>query len=106
MVSELRKDTKKNYKSDYGTVLIQYNANGGSDAPSSHTTTKDSESVVVFNLSSEIPTRSGYTFLGWRYEDSEEYGIDAPGQEIVFELGNPTLSETITYYAQWVENDS
>ena len=84
-----------------GTATIQYNANGGTGAPASHTVTKDSNGVIRFNLSSTIPTRSGYTFLGWRMENSTAYGIDRPGQSITISIGNVSGNDTLTYYAQW-----
>ena len=87
------------------TVTIKYDANGGSSAPSSHSMTKDSSGTAKFTLSSTKPTRSGYTFLGWRLDNSSAYGIDSPGQSITISLGSPTNNATLTYYAQW-EADS
>ncbi len=43
------------------TYTVSYNANGGSGAPSSQT----KRYGVSLTLSSTIPTRSGYSFLGW-----------------------------------------
>lgn len=60
---------------------VSYNANGGSGAPSSQTT-----SGGVVTLSTRIPTRSGYTFLGWhtqswattaRYNAGGTYNFDS-----------------------------
>ena len=79
-----------------GTVLIQYNANGGSGAPNSHTV----ESVgggITFRLSSVVPTRAGYEFTGWRLENSSDYDIDQPNQ--VIRMGAD--AGVLTYYAQW-----
>lgn len=88
-------------QSQSGTVTIQYNANGGTGAPASHSVTKDSSGVARFTLSSTKPTRSGYTFLGWRLENSAAYAIDSPGQSIAIATGSATSNTTLTYYAQW-----
>ena len=85
----------------YGTVYIQYNANGGNGAPSSHKVAKDSNGTAVFYLSTTRPKRSGYTFLGWRLENSTAYGIDSPGALIAFGTGNVQHDTVLTYYAQW-----
>ena len=43
------------------SYTVSYNANGGTGAPSSQTKWHS----ITLTLSSTIPTRSGYTFLGW-----------------------------------------
>ena len=88
-----------------GTATIKYNANGGSSMPASHSVTKDSNGNANFNLSSIKPTRSGYTFLGWRLENNTAYGIDAPGKSISIS-GSATSNSTYTYYAQWSANNT
>lgn len=87
-----------------GTVTIKYNANGGTGAPNSQTVKKTSDGGTSYTLSTTTPTRTGYTFVGWRLENSTAYGIDAPGQSISIGLGTATSNETVTYYAQWVSN--
>ena len=82
-------------------VTIRYNANGGRGAPRSHTETTDRNGIARFNLSSAQPTRNGYTFLGWRLENSSAYAIDSPGQRITIDLGRSARNSTLTYYAQW-----
>ena len=86
-----------------GVVTIQYNANGGSGAPNSHTVTKDNDGVVIFGLSTAVPTRPGYTFIGWRFENDIAYDIDAPGQNINFDTGSRIGDEIFTYFAQWYQ---
>ena len=81
--------------------MLLYNANGGSGAPTSHIVTKDNEGVVRFDLSTTRPSRSGFTFLGWRFENDTAFDIDNPGQHITFNTGNRTGNETLTYFAQW-----
>ncbi len=64
------------------TYTISYNANGGSNAPSSQTKWYGS----ALTLTSSVPTRTGYTFLGWGtsasdttvdYKPSSTYGTNA-----------------------------
>lgn len=61
---------------------ISYNANGGSGAPSSQTKTYG----APLTLSTDVPVREGYTFLGWStsstattadYEPGDQYGADS-----------------------------
>jgi len=84
---------KENYKSQYTTK--------SDGAPSSHKVAKDSNGTAVFYLSTTRPKRSGYTFLGWRLENSTAYGIDSPGALIAFGTGNVQHDTVLTYYAQW-----
>ena len=46
------------------TYTLHYDANGGSGAPPSQSTTS-SELSVWIPISDKIPTRDGYTFKGW-----------------------------------------
>lgn len=46
------------------THTLSYNANGGSGAPSTQTVT-DASSTTSMTVSSTVPTRTGYNFLGW-----------------------------------------
>ena len=46
------------------TYTLHYDANGGSGAPPSQSMTS-SEYQVSFLISDKIPTRDGYTFMGW-----------------------------------------
>lgn len=79
---------------------IKYNANGGSDAPSSQTKTHG-ESIKV---SSQKPTRSGYEFDGWatsangnvEYDPSENYTKD--GDITLYAVWKP-LTYKVTYNA-------
>lgn len=74
------------------TCIISYNANGGSGAPGSQTKYYG----ITITLSSTIPTRTGYTFLGWNYQSSTS-------SEVTHEAGafyNATNTNT-TLYAVW-----
>ena len=78
-------------------VTISYNANGGYGAPADQTAAI-AYGVVSYTLSSSVPTRSGYTFKGWRLENDTHYDIDSSGQYIQIAIDSPC---TLTYYAQW-----
>ena len=69
---------------------INYNANGGSGAPSSQTKHYGTD----INLSSSVPTRSGYTFLGWATSSSATSATYLPGETY-------TTDSNITLYAVW-----
>ena len=75
------------------TYTVSYNPNGGSGAPMSQIKTKD----VALKLSDVIPTRNGYTFLGWGLSGNDTYVSYKPGD--IF-----TANASITLYAVWVKN--
>lgn len=93
------------YKEDvfpYGTYTVTYNANGGSlgSVPSTQKKTHDTD----IKVSSSIPTRTGYTFLGWavptRTDVDEKYKTEPyyqPSATIQYN-GNQTLK------AVWAAN--
>lgn len=69
---------------------VSYNANGGSGAPSSQTKVSD----VNLTLSSVIPTRSGYTFLGWNTYSTANVARYVAGDTY-------TANASVTLYAIW-----
>ena len=72
------------------TYLIYYKDNGGEDSPAPQIKTHG----VALTLSEEIPTRSGYTFLGWatnRKASEPEY---QPGDRF-------TANANTVLYAVW-----
>ena len=73
------------------TYTISYNANGGSNAPSSQTATHGNEYVVDL---STTPYRNGYTFLGWSSKSTATAATYLPGDKI-------TVNESIVLYAIW-----
>ncbi len=90
------------------TYTITYNANGGSGEPAAQTKTEG----VDLQLSSQIPSRDGYTFLGWSesstattaaYEWGDWFTGDysttlyAVWQKIVF----PDNFFWVTHYNEW-----
>lgn len=71
------------------TYTVSYNANGGSDAPSSQTKTYGTD----LKLSSTIPTRSGYDFLGWATSSDGDVAYAAGAYY--------KTNSAITLYAKW-----
>ncbi len=77
-------------KATLPTYTISYNANGGSEAPSSQTKNHDK----ALTLSTTEPTRSGYTFQNWNTK--------ADGTGTSYASGaSYTANEAATLYAQW-----
>lgn len=68
---------------------ITYDANGGSGAPSAQTFEEGSRT-----LSSTVPTRSGYSFLGWSTSASATSATYSAG-------GTISLTGDVTLYAVW-----
>jgi len=77
-----------NWKVD--TYTISYNANGGSGAPSEQTKTYG----VNLTLSSTVPTREGYDFLGWATSSTATTATYQPG-------GTFTTDASTILYAVW-----
>jgi len=73
---------------------IKYSANGGSGAPS-NTTATASTTTKSITLSSTVPTRSGYTFLGWSTSSSATSATYQAGTAYSFNYGTTQL------YAVW-----
>lgn len=87
--------------SDTGTIAfkfgkvytISYDANGGTNAPAPDS--KDYGKTV--NLSNTVPTRSGYTFMGWSTGSSSTSAAYHPNDEF-------SINTSITFYAVWQIN--
>lgn len=72
------------------TYTVTYNANGGTGAPASQTKTYG----VALKLTSNKPTRSGYTFKGW--------GTSASSTTVAYAAGGSyTTNAAVTLYAIW-----
>ncbi len=72
------------------TYTVTYDANGGSGAPGKQTKTYG----VTLVLTSSIPTRTNYNFIGW--------GTSAASTTVAYEPGsNYTGNSAITLYAIW-----
>ena len=74
-------------------IILSFNANGGSGAPSpiTKTTTASSE---TFTIPSGTPTKSGYQFKGWSESSSATSASYVAGNTL-------TLSSDKTLYAVW-----
>lgn len=79
----------------YKTLKLTYNANGGSGAPAVQS--KDVYSSAAFTISATLPTRDGYTFLGWADSASATVAAYQPG-------GTITITANKTIYAVWQAN--
>lgn len=77
------------------TITLAYNANGGSGAPSAQSATVyNATTSKAFTISSTVPKRSGYNFLGWAKTSS--------ATSAAYKSGNSyTLSSSGTLYAVW-----
>lgn len=91
------------------TLMITYNANGGSGAPQSRavpvTENERSSQHISFYHATEIPIMPGYTFLGWRSHlrgGTLSPHIEFPGARRSGYVAH-TLQE-IPFYAQWQRN--
>lgn len=71
------------------TDTVSYNANGGSGAPSQQSKTYG----VDLTLSSSVPERDGYTFLGWSTSSNGDALYDAGGTY--------TEEASVVLYAVW-----
>lgn len=78
---------------------IAYDANGGSNAPSTQVKTYGQNLV----LSSQIPTYNGYDFVGWA--QAGEDTIYSPGQTLSSDLSRYSRA-TITFYAVWIQDQA
>ena len=80
--------TDKNY-------TVYYNANGGTGIPNMQNKRKDSS----ITLSSTIPTRSGYHFLGWSTNKTSTTAEYSAG-------GNYNLNKSEILYSVWQKHDN
>ena len=72
------------------TYTVRYNANGGSGAPSAQTKIYGK----TLTLSGTVPTRNGYTFIGWGLSGSSTYASFHPGDPY-------STNASRTLYAVW-----
>ena len=83
------------------TSTLNFDANGGTGAPSSLTYTGTSTSAHAFDIPSTKPTRSGFDFLGWSENSSATSPSYQPGSSIPVPYdGSKTL------YAVWKEQSA
>ena len=87
------------------TYTLHYDANGGSGAPPSQSVISSNLSVWI-PISEKIPTRDGYTFMGWAESpNGKPKYLREEGYYWNYLMVHPSLSTTI--YAIWeVHNHS
>ena len=78
------------------THNLYYNANGGSGAPGAQSQNTNTNTSYRFTISSTIPTRTNYEFLGWSTSSSATSASYQPGGSIT--VG---ANSAITLYAVW-----
>ena len=81
------------------TFTLNYDANGGTGAPTSQTykATSQYEMSHEFTISSQKPTRENYTFLGWSTNRNAMTAEYQPNGKII-------VTSTTTLYAVWKED--
>ena len=77
---------------EYCTVY--YNANGGTGAPDDQTVQKNNS----FTVSTTVPERMGYYFLGWSLADNASGAELVPGEAV-------SVGGNVTLYAVWAPAD-
>jgi hypothetical protein len=84
------------------TLIVKYNANGGTGTPASQTHNAIGNAYPIYNtitLSSTVPTRSGYYFMGWADTSTGDVKYH-PGGTYTYVFTGST-STTKTFYAVW-----
>ena len=87
-------DTRIMYRYLIKDYAISFNANGGTGAPEAQTKTHGQP----LTLSSTVPTRAGYTFLGWAESADATVATYQPGGEFV-------KNADTTLYAVWQKKE-
>lgn len=84
-------------------ITITYDANGGSNAPDAQGKTTG----IPIHLSSRIPTRPGYRFLGWSTSPTATKALYAAGGQYTADTGVRLYAvwELETYIIQFVDHD-
>ena len=85
-------------------LIVNYNANGGSGAPSSQTKLASADYspyTITITLSTTKPTRSGYTFLGWSTSSSASSASYSAGGSYSYTFDAISGTQTTTLYAVW-----
>ena len=73
--------------------IVSYYANGGANAPAAQTKVYEED----LTLSSNIPTKTGYTFVGWALNSNSTTALYQAG-------GTYTNNESAVLYAVWTQN--
>ena len=85
-------------------AYLSFDANGGIGAPSTiYESSDDGTGYVQFDLPSTVPTRSGYTFLGWATNSSGTGTLRQPGGSYTGYGSTSSPGVHHTLYAAWKE---
>ncbi len=87
-------------KGELKNYAITYNANGGINAPTATETSSDYDSVNLY-ITSERPSKAGWTFDGWNTSSDGKGTKYTAGQMVT--LTSPS-NMSLALYAQWTEN--
>lgn len=85
------------YFSKDGDWTLIYDANGGSNAPATATVNGNFAQSYRFTVSTEIPVKEGYEFLGWADSDAAATPDYQVGGQVT--IARPATTKTI--YAVW-----
>lgn len=85
------------YFSKDGDWTLIYDANGGSNAPATAKVNGNFAQNYQFTVSTEIPVKEGYEFLGWADSDAAATPDYQAGGEVT--IARPATTKTI--YAVW-----
>lgn len=82
---------------------VNYDANGGSNAPVDNKTYLAGETVSLSNI---IPEREGYIFGGWNYDPNSDF-VDFPYENGQFTIVAAAMPEGgMSLYAVWIAGDT
>ena len=87
------------------SVTLTFNANGGSGAPSAQTYYGSSQYIEV-TIPSQVPTRSGYNFLGWATSSSATEAKYFAGQTYTNWWADTSGTYTQALYAVWAKEST
>lgn len=79
------------------TYTLTYDANGGVLTGASSATTTAKETSYTFKVTDAIPTRDGYTFLGWAKDKTATAATYPVGSTVTLTAAAPV----VTLYAVW-----
>ena len=87
-------------KTGENTYILNYDANGGENAPESETRVYNSLASATFTISNKKPFRNGYNFLGW--SDTQNGTVKyKDGESLTLTYTSEVTEKTI--YAVWEE---
>ena len=88
------------------TNTLNYNANGGSGAPSSQTgSVTYPNTSKSFTISSTVPSRTGYIFKGWSTSSTATSANYNAGGSITVGSSSNVGNQSTTLYAVWTVNN-